>query len=113
MSGSRRQAKPFTSMPTASRFDLSSHDPRHLVDVIGLFDEQVIFVRELAAVVEVANVVTPGKITKNELDAADDSGAATTGVEWVTESTPDRRAAMRADLYIRSTLISSVSQWTG
>jgi hypothetical protein len=45
----------------AYRLNLAFRDPRHLVDIPGLVDDQVILVRKLSAVVKVANVVFPGE----------------------------------------------------
>src|SRR5262249_12261093 len=41
--------------------ELAIGDPRHVVDISDLFDDQVIFIRKLSTVVEVANVITPSE----------------------------------------------------
>src|SRR6185295_19399051 len=41
--------------------DLAVGNPRHIVDISGLLDQKVVLVRELSAVVKVANVIFAGE----------------------------------------------------
>src|ERR1700682_559987 len=41
--------------------DFAIGDPRHVVDIPALLDDQIILIRKLSTVVEVANVVMPGE----------------------------------------------------
>src|SRR3954462_266551 len=45
----------------ANSSDFAIGEPRHVVDISDLLNDQVILIRKLSTVVEVANVITPGE----------------------------------------------------